>query len=112
MGPLRLWRVWTMTLKEMSSHALPMHFSLDLVLLSILIATLAGYVALDLTQRALRASKRRSRRVWLLVGAATMGLGIWSMHFLGMLALDLRRPVHYRLDLVAVSMLAAVLGAG
>ena len=41
-----------------------------------------------------------------------MGLGIWSMHFLGMLALDLARPVNYRLDLVGLSMVAAVLGAG
>ena len=94
----------------MAHGSLSMHFSADLVVLSVLVATLAGYVSLDLTQRALRT--RSSRRTWLLGGAATMGLGIWSMHFLGMLALDLNRHVQYRLDLVAVSMLAAVLGAG
>ena len=91
---------------------LPTHYSPSLIALSVSIATLAGYVSLDFTQRALRASRFGSRRAWLLAAAATMGLGIWSMHFVGMLALDLERPVHYRLDLVGVSMLAAVMGAG
>jgi diguanylate cyclase (GGDEF)-like protein len=91
---------------------LPMHHRPDLVVLSILVATLAGYVSLDHTQRALRTSAVRGRRRAVLAAAATMGLGIWSMHFLGMLALDLERPVSYRLDLVGVSMAAAVLGAG
>lgn len=89
-----------------------MHFSPGLVVLSVLVATLAGYVALDLTQRGVRAASAGARREWLLTAAATMGLGIWSMHFLGMLALDLERPVQYRLGPVAVSMVAAVLGAG
>jgi diguanylate cyclase (GGDEF)-like protein len=96
----------------MTSHALPMHFSAQLVLLSVLVATLAGYVSLDLTQRALRARRFGSRRTLVLSGAVTMGLGIWSMHFVAMLALELHRPVAYRLDLVAISMVAAVMGAG
>jgi diguanylate cyclase (GGDEF)-like protein len=91
---------------------LEMHFRADLVVLSILVATLAGYVSLDLTQRALRVPARGARGRWVLAAALTMGLGIWSMHFLGMLALDLDRPVEYRLGLVAISMVAAVLGAG
>ncbi len=89
-----------------------MHFRADLVVLSILVATLAGHVSLDLTQRALRVPVAGARRRWVLGAALTMGLGIWSMHFLGMLALDLARPVEYQLGLVAVSMVAAVLGAG
>jgi diguanylate cyclase (GGDEF)-like protein len=97
-----------------ASHesALPMHFSVSLVLLSVVIASLAGYLALDLARRSARSRSPRGRRTWLLVGATTMGLGIWSMHFVAMLALDLHTGVRYRLDLVVVSMLAAVLGAG
>src|ERR1700754_3828799 len=90
---------------DLSGSMLEMHFRADLVVLSILVATLAGYVSLDLTQRALRG---RQRGRWGVGAALTMGLGIWSMHFLGMLALDLARPVEYRLGLVAVSMVAAV----
>ena len=91
---------------------LTMHFSASLVLLSVLIASLAGYLALDLARRSARAKTPRERQTWLAVGAGTMGLGIWSMHFIGMLALNIDMPVRYRLDLVAASMAVAVLGAG
>ncbi|TYO62923.1 PAS domain S-box protein [Bradyrhizobium hipponense] len=58
---------------------------LVLVALSILIAALASYTALDLATR-MRAASGRARRSWLLAAAIAMGGGIWSMHFVGMLA--------------------------
>jgi diguanylate cyclase (GGDEF)-like protein len=100
------------TPEAMTSSHLSMHFSPDLVGLSVVVATLAAYVSLDLTHRALHTKLFSTRRTWLFAGASSMGLGIWSMHFLGMLALDIRRPVAFRMDLVAVSMVAAVVGAG
>lgn len=59
-----------------------------LVALSILIAALASYSALDLATR-MRAASGRARRAWLAAAAIAMGGGIWSMHFVGMLAFSL-----------------------
>ena len=59
-----------------------------LVALSILIAALASYTALDLATR-MRAASGRVRRAWLAAAAIAMGGGIWSMHFVGMLAFTL-----------------------
>jgi PAS domain S-box-containing protein len=59
-----------------------------LVALSILIAALASYTALDLATR-MRAASGRARRAWLVAAAIAMGGGIWSMHFVGMLAFSL-----------------------
>ncbi len=59
-----------------------------LVALSILIAALASYSALDLATR-MRAASGRARRAWLVAAAIAMGGGVWSMHFVGMLAFSL-----------------------
>ncbi|MEY9641391.1 PAS domain S-box-containing protein [Bradyrhizobium japonicum] len=59
-----------------------------LVALSILIAALASYTALDLATR-MRAASGRARPAWLAAAATAMGGGIWSMHFVGMLAFRL-----------------------
>src|SRR5438309_1091355 len=59
-----------------------------LVALSIVIAALASYTALDLATR-MRAASGRARRSWLVAAAIAMGGGIWSMHFVGMLAFSL-----------------------
>jgi len=59
-----------------------------LVALSILIAALASYTALDLATR-MRAASGRARPAWLAAAATAMGGGIWSMHFVGMLAFNL-----------------------
>jgi PAS domain S-box-containing protein len=59
-----------------------------LVALSILIAALASYTALDLATR-MRAASGRARRAWLVAAAIAMGGGIWSMHFVGMLAFSM-----------------------
>ena len=55
------------------------------VALSVVIAVAASYAALDLAGR-VTASKRRSFAAWLICGSIAMGIGIWSMHFAGMLA--------------------------
>ncbi len=65
-----------------------------LVALSVLLAILASYAALDLAGR-LTSSRGRMRLLWLSGGASAMGLGIWSMHYVGMLALRLPIPVEY-----------------
>src|SRR5712691_11176826 len=86
-------------------------YKLDLVVLSILIATLAAGAALDLAGR-VTATHGRARALWLAGGACAMGLGIWSMHYTGMLAFALPVPAAYHVPTVALSLLAAVLASG
>lgn len=87
--------------------ALPQKYDARLVALSIGIAMLAAYAALDLAGRT-AAYRGRIRLAWIAGGAVAMGLGIWSMHYIGMLALSLPVRVLYDLPTVLLSLLAAV----
>ena len=78
-----------------------------LVALSVLIAVLASYAALDLAGRVTLAHGRM-RLAWLSGGATAMGFGIWSMHYVGMLAFRLPVTVEYDWPTVLVSLLAAI----
>ncbi|KRA52661.1 hypothetical protein ASD77_13605 [Pseudoxanthomonas sp. Root65] len=78
-----------------------------LVLFSLLVAILASYTALDMAGR-VATTQGTAARWWLAGGAFAMGLGVWSMHFVGMLAFDLPIPLGYDLTLTFCSMLAAV----
>src|SRR5688500_16877151 len=82
-----------------------------LVGLSLLIAIFASYAALDLAGRTTAAQGTR-RLAWLLGGAASMGLGIWSMHYIAMLAFILPVDVHYHLPTVLISLVAAISASG
>ena len=80
-----------------------------LVLLSLFVAILASYTALDMAGRVVTA-QGRAASWWLIGGASAMGLGIWSMHFVGMLALNLPIPVGYDVGITLTS-LAIGIGA-
>src|SRR5262249_30461130 len=71
------------------------------------IAICAAYAALDLAAR-ITAARGRIRLPWLCGGAIAMGLGIWSMHYVGMLAFSLPIPVLYDWPTVLLSLIAAV----
>jgi PAS domain S-box-containing protein len=75
--------------------------------LSILIAVLASYTALDLGER-VTAARGAARIAWLISGAIAMGIGIWSMHYTGMLAYRLPVPVLYHWPTVLLSLLAGI----
>ncbi|MGB8539113.1 MAG: MHYT domain-containing protein [Acidobacteriaceae bacterium] len=92
------------------SEALSGTYDYRLVALSVLIAVLASYAALDLGGR-VTASNGRLRSIWLMGGAAAMGMGIWSMHYIGMLAYHLPVAVFYNWPTVLLSLLAAVLAS-
>src|SRR5579863_2487548 len=81
-----------------------------LVALSVLIAVLASYAALDLAGRVTFA-RGGVRLLWLGGGATAMGIGIWSMHYIGMLALRLPVLVEYDWPTVLLSLLAAILAS-
>ncbi|MEL7353572.1 MAG: MHYT domain-containing protein [Cyanobacteria bacterium J06560_5] len=90
---------------------LPTGHNLPLVGLSILIAMLAAYTALELAGR-VTANKGRSQVLWLTGGALAMGIGIWAMHFVGMLAFRLPFAVEYDFLIVVASMVPAVVVSG
>jgi len=85
------------------------HGSYDslLVVFSYVVAVVASYTVLDLVER-ISTSSGRNRWLWLLFGAIAMGMGIWSMHFVGMLAFSLAVPVAYDLAYVVLSVLVAI----
>ena len=82
-----------------------------LVALSCVVAALASYAALDLAGR-VASSGGRARRLWLAGGALAMGVGIWSMHFTGMLAFRMGMPVTYDVPITLLSVVVAVAASG
>ncbi|MET3512438.1 diguanylate cyclase (GGDEF)-like protein [Pseudacidovorax sp. 1753] len=74
---------------------------------SVLIAAFASYVALDLARR-VHTRDRIVSRTWSAAGSLVLGTGIWSMHFVGMLAYSLPIELGYTYALTALSWLAAV----
>src|SRR3979490_1574745 len=82
-----------------------------LVALSILVASLASYTALDLGGD-VGTAWGRGRWVWLVGAATIMGGGIWSMHFVAMLAFSMPIPMSYDIGLTALSLVVAILVTG
>ena len=87
------------------------YYDYRLVALSVLIAILAAYAALDLAGRVTTA-RGNARRMWLSGGAVAMGIGIWAMHYIGMEAFHLPVPVMYDWPTVLASLIAAILASG
>ena len=82
-----------------------------LVALSILVAAFASYTALDLGGHVATA-RGLARRVWLVAAAITMGGGIWSMHFVAMLAFIMPTPMSYDIGLTTLSLMVAIFVTG
>jgi len=85
-------------------------YNYALVALSVLIAMFASYAALDLAAR-VTAAAGWTRVVWLFGGAGAMGTGIWSMHYIGMLAFVLPIPIAFHWPTVLMSLVAAILAS-
>ncbi|MBW4024401.1 MAG: HD domain-containing protein [Proteobacteria bacterium] len=85
------------------------HFMLSpwIVVLSFLVAVLGSFAALDMTERLHRAHGRMAI-LWLMGSATTLGGGIWSMHFIGMLAVRANFPVNYDPGLTVLSLVMAI----
>ena len=86
-------------------------YSYGLVAVSVFIAIFAAYAALDLAGR-VTATQGFARLTWLCGGAFALGLGIWSMHYVGMEAFRLPVQVLYDWPTVFLSMVAAVVASG
>jgi signal transduction histidine kinase len=83
-----------------------------LVATSLAIAVLAALVALSISARIIAAASPRARWAWTTAGAISMGGGIWSMHFIGMLAFSLPCGVSYQPIGTVLSMLPGMLASG
>ncbi len=86
-------------------------YSPSLVFISLCVAILASYTALDLAGR-IATARGRTVYLWMSGGALAMGFGVWSMHFIGMLALELPLDLGYDLGLTLWSLLVAILSSG
>src|SRR4029453_15139571 len=87
-------------------------YGTPLVIASVVVASLASYVALVLASRVI-ASTGRLRRAWLIGGGLAMGTGIWAMHFVGMLAFRLDGlTIAYDVPRLVLSVLVAVAASG
>jgi len=78
-----------------------------LVAFSLIVAILASYTALNMAAR-VASARGRAGVLWLVGGSFAMGFGIWSMHFVGMLAFSLPIPLGYDLELTLLSLLIAI----
>ncbi|HLQ14214.1 MAG TPA: MHYT domain-containing protein [Steroidobacteraceae bacterium] len=86
-------------------------YNLWLVVLSVLVAMVVAYTALKLADRVAEAAGSGGR-YWLLGGAAAMGIGIWSMHFIGMLAFSVPIPLRYNVFTTLASLAIAIFTSG
>ena len=91
--------------------AYPSTYNLGLVVTSVAIAILAAFVALSISDR-IAAATRWARYAWASAGAISMGGGIWSMHFVGMLAFSLPCGIAYDPVGTVLSMLPGMLASG
>jgi diguanylate cyclase (GGDEF)-like protein len=82
----------------------------SLVVISLLVAILASFTALDMAERVNTSGSMQNRagRYWLAGGAVAMGIGIWSMHFVGMLAFRLPIEVGYDAAITLLSLAIAI----
>jgi PAS domain S-box-containing protein len=87
-------------------------YNLGLVVTSVAIAILAAFVALSISGRIMAATTRRARYTWAAAGAISMGGGIWSMHFVGMLAFSLPCGITYDPVGTVLSMIPGMLASG
>jgi diguanylate cyclase len=93
-----------------SGTALHSYYEPRLIALSFLVAITASYVALSAAER-LAENRGRGRFLWVAGGAIALGTGVWSMHFIGMLAFRLPIGVRYDLPTVVVSLLLAIVAS-
>jgi diguanylate cyclase (GGDEF)-like protein len=86
-------------------------YSIELVGLSLIVAVIASYVSFALVAH-IAAARGWAAAYWLAGGAVAMGAGIWSMHFIGMLAFKLPIPMSYELKATTASLIIAIVVSG
>jgi PAS domain S-box-containing protein len=87
-------------------------YDMGLVATSVAIAILAAFVALSISGRIVAAATPQARYAWASAGAISMGGGIWSMHFIGMLAFSLPCGIAYDAAGTVLSIMPGMLASG
>ncbi len=87
------------------------HYDPVLVILSVAVAIFASYAALLVAQLLPSAANRARRAAWLAAGGCCLGLGIWAMHFVGMLAFTLPCTNSYDAGLTLLSTVPGMLAS-
>lgn len=82
-----------------------------LVLLAYLVACAASFATLDMAERVSHVEQVARQRLWRWVGVGCLAGGIWAMHFIAMLALEVPLEIQYDLPLTVVSLLIALIAA-
>ncbi|MFB2640828.1 MHYT domain-containing protein [Shewanella bicestrii] len=95
-------------ISSQDSLLLNVYYNPLLVTISILIAIFAAFMAFQVTSQAVQSQSRARQQIMLLTGSVVLGGGVWSMHFIGMLAFDLCSPVTYNFGLTALSLLPSI----
>jgi diguanylate cyclase (GGDEF)-like protein/PAS domain S-box-containing protein len=88
----------------------PITWNIPLVAFSVLIAILGSFTALTHAQR-MRENTGHTATIWMLAGGSTLGVAIWSMHFVGMLALHLPISIGFDPQLTVLSLVPAIVSA-
>ncbi|EOC1314207.1 putative bifunctional diguanylate cyclase/phosphodiesterase [Cronobacter turicensis] len=83
------------------------HYDHVLVVTSFIVAILASSTALNMAGR-VTTSSGHVARIWLVGGSVAMGIGIWAMHFIGMLAMSLPVTLSYDPLITTASLLIAI----
>ncbi|HEX7719098.1 MAG TPA: MHYT domain-containing protein, partial [Woeseiaceae bacterium] len=91
-----------------AGQALPTEYDAALVLLSYLTIVIASSAALLIAWRVRDEPAGPGRVLWLALGALTLGLGVWAMHFVAMLAMSLQSPITYDVPITVISVLPAI----
>ncbi|MEN4519469.1 bifunctional diguanylate cyclase/phosphodiesterase [Pantoea agglomerans] len=89
---------------------LPVTWDSVLICVSLIVVFIASFTALDTAGR-VAVSRGWSARLWLLVGGIAMGIGVWAMHFIGMLAMMMPMMMRYDTRLTILSLLVAILAS-
>jgi len=90
----------------------PISYQPSWVVISILMAVLSSYAALHASFQAQAQTNFSTKLLWVLISSITFGVGIWAMHFIGMLALKLPCHVGYDLLETLLSIIPSILVCG
>ncbi len=87
--------------------ALEKSYNPYLVVLSILIACISSFTAFATSEKINASSDRVQQIPWIIFGVCSIGIGIWAIHFISSLALQLPVSVSYNLNITLLSIIPA-----
>jgi len=111
MGYQTVFNRWFLTADIPLSLCIPFHHSTLLVVLSYVVAAFAAYTSFHMIDRVRAAGTVTVRRVWLATAGVSMGLGIWAMHFIAMLAVQIPITIAYDIGITGLSAGCAILAS-